>query len=620
MSLSRRSLLLNGTLLGIGAAAGRAAAAPKARPNILWLVSEDNNPYIGAYGNRLVRTPAIDGLAARGVRYANAFSTAPVCAPSRYSIITGASAEGNAPANHMRALSKLPEGWSTTPGFMRAAGYYCTNNSKTDYNCDIDANAVWDESSLTAHWRNRPAGKPFFSVFNFMTTHESVLFHAGSGRIKPADVEVPPIYPDTPAIRADIAAYHNLVEKMDGEVGRQLEALAQAGLAEDTIVFYYADNGGVLPKSKRYCSDRGLRVPLIAYYPPKWAHLAPAKAGSVVNAPVTLMDLPPTILHLAGQPVPAQMQGRPLVRGATPPKYAFGMRNRMDERYDFVRTVTDGRWRYTRNYMPHLPSGQYGSFEWQAKGYQSLEAEYLAGRLTPAQRRFFEPRAFEELYDLRADPHELENLASAPAGRAKLRELRTALDAHMLATNDNGFIPEGSPLEGHGPSRKPGAYPLRKLMRIGALAAERKEGNLPRLVEGLTDANEAVRYWNAMGLVMLADKAAPALPALRERLAGEASPQVRVLLAEAIGRTGATDEALPVLRRLVADDPSMRVKLLAVNALTNLRAADAETIATMRRATAIKDEYVARAAKYHELVFTGQYRPDSKVFMSVGLP
>lgn len=621
MRVSRREAMLGGAAIGTAfAVSGARAAAGAERPNILWLVSEDNNPSIGAYGDRLARTPNIDALAAQGVLYRNAYSTAPVCAPSRYALLTGARAEGNAPANHMRAAATLPDGWRTTPEFMRAAGYYCTNNSKTDYNCTVDPAAIWDASSATAHYANRPAGKPFFSVFNFMATHESTLFHAPAGRLGPADVRVPPHLPDTPGVRADIAAYYNAIEKMDGEVGRHLAALAAAGLAEDTIVFYYSDNGGTLPTSKRYASDRGLRVALVAYYPPRWAHLAPAAPGSTIAAPVTLMDLPPTILRLAGERVPAQMEGRPLVRGVAPPRYAFGMRNRMDERYDFVRSVTDGRWRYTRNYMPHLPSGQYGAFEWQARGYRDLETEYLAGRLTPAQARFFEPRAFEELYDLAADPHELTNLAAdpAPAARATLRRMRAALDAQMIAINDNGFIPEGSPIEGRGPSRRKGAYPLRRLMRLGAVAGARDKRNLSAFVRGLDDPNETIRYWNAMALAMLGPEAAAALPALRARLAAEASPQVRVALAEAIGRAGDVGGAAAALCVPLNGEESVRVKLQAINALTHIGAADAATLAAVGRAKSVKDEYVSRAAQYHELRFTGRYRPDVNIFVGVG--
>ncbi|ANI77283.1 sulfatase-like hydrolase/transferase [Sphingobium sp. EP60837] len=618
VDISRRGLMAATAAFGIAASAIGARPKPTPRPNILWLVSEDNNPFIGAYGDRQAHTPAIDALAAKGVLFRNVYSTAPVCAPSRYALITGASPEGNAPANHMRAQAKLPEGWRTTPEFMREAGYYTTNNFKTDYNCEIDEKAIWDDNSSKAHWSNRPEGKPFFSIFNFMTTHESQMFRATAGRLRPQDVTVPPHLPDTPEVRLDIASYYNLIEKMDGQVAKHLAALEAAGLSEDTIVFYYSDNGGCLPKSKRYCSDAGLRVALVAYYPPKWQHLAPAGPGQALTAPVTLMDLPPTILRIAGHLVPSQMEGRPLVKGASLPRYAFGMLNRMDERYDFVRSVTDGRWRYTRNYLPHLPSGQHGAYEWQAKSYQSLEREYLAGRLTEEQARFFKPRPFEELYDLSSDPHELSNLAAHPSGREKLKELRTGLDQHMLAINDNGFIPEGSPLEGYSSSRRAGAYPLRSLMALGAKAARRDAGNLSAFVAGLNDRNEVVRYWNANALAMLGASASPAMGALQARLEVEPSAQVRVALAEAMGYVGSISRAESILLRLLEETASLRVKLQVVNALTHIGAKSDATLAVLKEALKLDDEYVPRAAIYQILIMSGEYQPQVDTFAAYG--
>src|SRR5690606_33601108 len=154
--------------------------------------------------------------------------------------------------------------------YLRQHGYYCTNNAKTDYNSDLDAAGIWDASSNTAHWKDRQPGQPFFAVFNSMTTHESSLFWPTAGRAKPSDVRIPAFLPDTPEIRRDYASYYNLIEKMDGEIGARLRELDEAGLAADTIVFHYSDNGGVLPRSKRFCFDEGLRCVLMVYLPPKW--------------------------------------------------------------------------------------------------------------------------------------------------------------------------------------------------------------------------------------------------------------------------------------------------------------------------------------------------------------
>ena len=393
-------------------------------------MSEDNNPWIGAYGDRLARTPNLDALARRGLLYRNAWSAAPVCAPSRFAILTGVHPESCAPANHMRAVARLGGALRTYPELLREAGYYCTNNAKTDYNCDVDPAAIWNESSASAHWRNRPAGAPFMAVFNLGTTHESSLFQPVAGAVAPADVRVPAYLPDTPEIRQDFATYYNLIERMDAEVGARLKELDDAGVADDTIVFYYSDNGGALPRTKRYCYDQGLHCALVVSVPPRWAHLAPAPMGTAVEAPISLVDLAPTLLSIAGIDAPPEMQGAAFLgrRIAPPRTYVFGMRNRMDERYDFVRAASDGRFHYIRNYTPHRVF-QHGAFEWLAKGYQSWEREYLAGRLDAVQQRFFAgERPFEELYDLHRDPDQVRNLAAEPAMARQLEAMRRELD------------------------------------------------------------------------------------------------------------------------------------------------------------------------------------------------
>src|SRR4051812_32012130 len=258
---------------------GPVRALAQQRPNVLWLVSEDNNPYLGCYEDPLARTPVIDGLAKEGVRYENCFSQAPVCAPSRFTLISGVYATSCQPANHMRASGKTPPGFRGFPAYLRDAGYYTTNNAKTDYNAPVDMKDAWDESGKRAHWRNRPKGKPFFAVFNFEVTHESSLF----GKFQPlrdgtdpAKVRIPAYCPDTPETRADRALYYDQHRRLDGQVAVILAQLKEDGLEDDTIVFYYGDNGGVLPRSKRFAYDSGLHVPLIVRYGKNVRHLAPS--------------------------------------------------------------------------------------------------------------------------------------------------------------------------------------------------------------------------------------------------------------------------------------------------------------------------------------------------------
>jgi arylsulfatase A-like enzyme len=572
LQTNRRDLIKAGALaIAASSHAARATVQHPKLPNILWLVSEDNNPFIRAYGDRLATTPNIDALAAKGVLFRNAYSTAPTCAPSRYAILTGMYAESNGPANHMRARAAFPKFLHTYPELLRSIGYHCTNNGKTDYNAEIPGARIWNENnSKNAHWRSRAAGAPFMAVFNQMTTHESQLFGVTPGRVKAEQVRVPAYLPDTTDVRTDIASYYNLVEKMDAQVGQRLAELEADGLSEDTIIFYFADNGGVLPRTKHFVYDEGLRVPLVVYVPPKWQHLAVARPGTIVETPTSLVDLAPTLLSIAGLAAPKTMHGQAFLgRNASPPRrYAFGGRDRMDERYDMVRTVTDGRYRYIRNYMPYRPAGMHEAYPWHLKSYQDWDRAHRAGRLLPAQSAFFKPKSYEELYDLEVDPDQMDNRIADPAYTGRLRELRRALDRHMVHINDNGFIPEGSPVQGYEASRAVGAYPLRKIMALAQAGARGEPRKLDLLRNSLLDANEVVRFWAATGLVILGQVASPVATELARLASNDPSPQVRVTAAEALIRLGKMEAGMSQLSRLAAAPAPDSVRLMAINALS----------------------------------------------------
>lgn len=615
--VSRRAFVAALAGAPVAASAAVRPAGASERPNILWLVSEDNNPYIGAYGDKRARTPTIDALARKGLLFRNVYSNAPVCAPSRFAILTGIYPESCAPANQMRAIAKLPKDFRTYPELMRQAGYFCTNNAKTDYNCDVDPAAIWDVEGAEGHWRKRPAGKPFMAVFNYETTHEIQLFKVNPGHMTPDGVKdaIPPFLPDTPGIRQDFASYYNLMEKMDAQLAQRLAELEADGLADDTIVFYYSDNGGVLGRSKRYCYDEGLRCALVVYVPPKWQHLMPAKPGSKLTSPVSFIDLAPTVLALAGMTQPPQMRGRPLLGQAVRPQsYAFGMRNRMDERIDFQRTVTDGRWRYIRNYMPHRPWGQHQAFEWLAKGYQDWEQAHRDGTLTPVQDRFFQTKPFEELYDLHADPHEIENLAPLPAHQNMLLNLRRAVDDHMFAVRDNGFLPEGMAGEGWFESRNERLYPLRQVMDLAVIAARGEASGLPTLQDGLASPVEVLRYWAATGLLILGKDARAAWPALEAAMRTDASPYVRLVAAEALARYADPREPVAFLAGLVDAPPSWQIQLHALNALTFIGESALPALPSVRRAAESEQEYVRSAGRYLGAILDGSYKPSMPIF------
>jgi len=616
-TVSRRAVL--GGMAGAAAVAGSsalAAEAPEGRPNILWIVSEDNNPFVGAYGDKLAHTPTIDRLAREGLLFRHVYSNAPVCAPSRFGILTGVYPESCAPANHMRAHGKLPETIRTYPELMRQAGYFCTNNSKTDYNCDVDPQAIWDVQGAEGHWRKRPAGKPFMAVFNYETTHESRLFRPTPGRVTPDMISLPAYLPDTPGIRQDFASYYNLMEKMDAQLAERLAELEADGLAEDTIVFHYSDNGGVLPRSKRYCYEEGLRCEMVIRVPPKWRHLMPSAPGTEIATPVSFIDLAPTVLALADAAQPEQMRGKPFLGPrARPQSHAFGMRNRMDERVDFTRTVTDGRWRYIRNYMPHRPWGQQQAFEWMARGYQDWEAAHIAGTLNPVQDRFFQTKPYEELYDLAADPDEIHNLAGDPAAADMLAGMRRLLDEHMVAINDNGFVPEMMAGEGYEASRDPALYPLRDVMALAEVAARGDPAGLDRLVAALASPVPVLRYWGATGLLILGAKAAPARDALRRAMDGDEAPHVRIVAAEALARLGDHDAPVRQLIALSEEGPDWQVQLHALNALCFIdRAAAAPALPTAQRAAQSEQEYIRSLGRYLTAVLTNSYTPQTPIF------
>jgi len=610
-ALGRRTFLRGTAAAGVLAAVapGVAQAAPGERPNVLWLVSEDNNPYLSCYGDPAARTPTLDRLAADGIRYQNFMTTSPVCAPSRFAIITGMHAESAGPAMHMRASGEIPSWLRGFPEYLRQSGVYCTNNTKTDYNAPIEVASTWDESSATAHWRNRPAGAPFFAVFNFETTHETTTFAAVPGRTRAEDVRIPAYAPDTATTRRGMAHYYDMITVMDGQVADRLRELEEDGEADNTIVVYYGDHGGPLLRSKRFCYDSGLHAPLLLRFPPKWRHLAPAAPGSVIDSPVSGVDLAPTMLTLFGVDVRDYMPGVPFA-GPRPGsrRYAFSGRNRMDERYDMQRTVRDERFRYIRNYQPHLIYGQHIQFMWGQETYREWEQLHLDGALDEVTDRFWHDKPAEELYDLRRDPDEVHNLADDPCYAGVLTRLRRALNQHMLAVNDNGFIPESSPLEGYEASRQ-SDYPLADVMRLAGRAIELDPANLPGFVEALGDRNEVLRYWAVLGCAMLGDDAAAAADALRQRLADDPSVQVRIAAAEALARLGDTERSVSFLASTLREHPDVRVQLQAINALTHIGDRAMPALPEITAAAASPDEYVGNAGRYLLRVLTGTYVP-----------
>jgi N-sulfoglucosamine sulfohydrolase len=543
-------------------------------PNILWITAEDISPYLGCYRDPNATTPNLDRLASEGVLYQNAFANAPVCAPARCTIITGMYPPGLG-TQHMRSTNEVPDFVRLYPGYLRDAGYYCTNNSKKDYNL-VEKTDEWNESSGTAHYKNRAPGQPFFAIFNFTVCHESCIHKTMEKLVHdPAAMEIPPYHPDLPEIRHDWAQFYDKITMMDTLAGNILKELEESGLADSTIVIFYGDHGGILGRSKRFIYQTGLRVPLIVRVPDLYKHLAPGKKGSKTMRMVSFIDLAPTLLNLGGIPIPDYMQGNaflgPDQREASP--YVHTFRGRMDERFDFCRGTFNEDFHYIINYMPHRKYAQHVEYLWRAPSMRAWERAYLNGECNLEQRRFFETKPFEELYDRAADPWEVNNLADDPAYAKVLEELRKATLDWQLVIRDAGFIPEGLLKKINSGGKiydytRTDAYPLERILETATMAGAGDPGNIQELKSRLMDANPIVRYWAATAGIIMGDQASDMIPELEKALEDEL-PEVRIAAAEALFGLDRQKEALEVFRGTLFDETPETV-LFTVNALQEL--------------------------------------------------
>jgi arylsulfatase A-like enzyme len=541
-----------------------------ARPNILWITCEDTSPYFGCYADPYAVTPNIDRFAGQAILYTNAYATAPVCAPSRSCLITGVYATSLG-TQHLRSEVRIPRQIEPIPKRLRIAGYYCSNNFKEDYN--FKDSSIWDDSSPTAHWRNRIGGVPFFSVFNLGATHQGQINGSDeefsqkySSKLKPTErhdpsvLTLPPFYPDTPIVRKMWARYYDLVTYVDRQVGELLQQLEADGQAENTIVFLFADHGFGLPRFKRSLYDTGLRVPLLVRVPIRFQHFAPLAQGGRTDLLVSHVDYAPTVLRLAGLPIPSHMQGQPFLGPGpvTPRECVYGAASRVDEAYDMSRCVRDKRYKYIRNFMPHLPYVQPSDYPDQAEIMQELRRVAKEDRLAGIEKLYWEPtKPLEELYDVVADPNEVRNLAGSPAHEPTLNRMRKRLWDWMAQTKDIELLPEA---EMHIRAADSTPYDIaqdpRKYPQARILAAAELVGTGPKvlaaLADFLKDSDSAVRYWAAVGIEALGPEAAPATKALKDVLE-DPSPNVRLTAAGILCRLGSGDDALPVLAQGLLD-------------------------------------------------------------------
>ncbi len=596
---SRRSFLAQsaGPLIWV-----RAAARP--RPNILWISCEDTGPQLGCYGDAHAVTPTLDRLASGGVRYTRAHTVAGVCAPSRSGIITGMY-PSTLGSHYMRCRIQLPPEVRCFPEYLREAGYYCTNNVKTDYNFPPPS-GTWDESSEKAHWRKRAPGQPFFSVFNIVCTHEGQVRLRGaayqaliarlrsSERQNPERLPLPPYYPDTPECRRDWANYYELVTAMDYQAGDLLRQLEADGLLEDTIVFFWGDHGPGLPRAKRWLYEASTHVPLIVRIPEKFRLPGQCQPGSADPRLVSFIDLGPTVLNLAGVEPPSHMQGQPFLGANLPPprRYIFGARDRMDERYDLIRAVSDGRYRYIRNFEPWTPWAQPLTYAEQGNILKQMRRLHATGQLKGPALEFMAPgKPVEELYDVQTDPWCIHNLAGLKQHRGAQMRLSQVLDNWMLETRDLGLIPEpvvaerGARLGSrYAILRQPGAGQYLKRLRQVVEKANRRAPARAFDLE-LRDPDEAIRYWAVCGLAHGREKP---VARLREAMKDEAGV-VRVAAAQAVG----DKDAVALLEKELAS-PNEWLRLRAAIALDELGVESD----VLRKAAGDANEYVRRVAAH----------------------
>jgi N-sulfoglucosamine sulfohydrolase len=581
------------------AGAGRGAFGQDggARPNILWLSTEDIGPHLGCYGDPHAITPTIDQLAAEGIRYTHAYTVSGVCAPNRSSIITGIHAT-TLGTHHMRSggegtersiQPELPDNIRCFPELLRDAGYYCTNNSKEDYNFST-TRRIWNESSGDAHWRNRPgADQPFFAVFNFTGSHEGSV-NAGPDRHAqktanfteeqhqdPDVITPPPFHPNTAKVRERWAQYYENITALDYWVTDHLRELNEAGLADNTIVMFWSDHGAGMPRSKRWLYDSGVHVPVIVRFPEGMR--SDVNNGVVSEDLISSLDLGPTTLNLAGIQIPDYMQGQPFLGDDVPePRtYVYGHRDRMDERYDIIRMVRDKRFKYLCNYEPWKPYDQFMNSAEKSAIKQELHRLAEEDNLPDgAQWVTAESKPVEELYDCDNDPHELHNLANDPAYVATLKRMRAVHAEWMVATRDLGLIPEPHLVEleakfGNRYAIMPGLVRESNdfradLRRVAIAAAQPNAADVKALQEWLKSDYPSIRYWAAVGLGNLGGDNSAAKNALLSA-AYDKDAAVRVASAGALLIAGVRDDDMrEVLRDALASEAEW-VRLHAALAL-----------------------------------------------------
>jgi arylsulfatase A-like enzyme len=558
-------------------------AAP--RPNILWLTVEDMSPNLGCYGDDYATTPNLDNFARDSVRYTRAFATAPCCSPSRSTLITGCYATSLG-TQRLRSEFAIPDHIRGYARYLRDAGWFTSNNVKTDYNfaglkefCAVN----WDQNSAKAHWRQREDGQPFFSIFNITTTHQSRTsvwsFEQFEKQIAsklpaelrhdPAKAPIWPYYPDTSLVRRTVARYYDCITRMDQEVGDLLRQLEDDGLADNTIVFFYSDHGMGMPRGKRLLHDSGMHVPMMIRFPEKWQHLAPSGPGTTTDRLVSFIDFAPTVLSIAGLDIPGYMQGSAFLgpKQGPPRSYVYGARDRVDEVFELSRSIRDKRYLLIRNYMPHLSWMPPEFYSDQSDMRRELKQLAADGRLNAAQTTYAAPRKPTiEFFDTQKDPHQIHNLADDPAQQDRIKEMLAALQKWQEETNDLGFFTEPNLRR-----RLDGLTPLvfgrknKPLCTRVRAAADGASSPNPSAHPDLEHPDPAIRYWAVIHREIEKSSIPETKKFLLKALSDD-SGVVRVEAAAALAKLGEASAALPILEKALTS-PCIELRVHAIRHL-----------------------------------------------------
>ena len=588
------------------------------RPNIVWLVSEDNSThYLDLYDKHGAPTPRIAEIAKHGLIYEHAFSNAPVCSVARTTLATGCYAPRIGTQFHRKHVSvPLPDGVKMFSQLLRESGYYTANNSKKDYNA-IEGGQVWDESSKKASWRKRKDDQPFFYMQSFGTSHESSLHFSSKvmateeTKTDPATVFVAPYHPDTPTFRYTNARYRDRIMQIDQQIGGVVDQLTKDGLLEDTFIFYFGDHGGVLPRGKGYAYESGLHVPLVVRVPEKWKHLADAKIGSRLKGFVSFIDFGPTALNLAGVEVPAGMDGKPFLgEGVSGEEVesrdeAFGHADRFDEKYDLVRTLRKGKYEYIRSFEPFNFDGLQNNYRYRMLAFKEWRELYHAGKLNEVQAQFFEPRPAEMLFDVEADPHEVNNLAGNPKYAVVLADMRERLTNRMKEMPDLSLFPESiladeffdNPVtNGQDAKREIG-----RALTVANLSTVPFSEAQPGLKEVLSRRNPLHHYWALIVCSSFGKEAKEFIPVAKELAASSKQGLVRVRAAEFLGLIGAQEPQDVIIDALKNSKSGIEAGLM-LNSVTLLQDGkpgyDFDISADLFSAAVMKNDTVKRRLEY----------------------